>query len=142
MDSFDRKIVAALKKNARQSVSAIAEQVNLSRTAVSERIRRMETQGEILGYQVLTATEEGSGTTLKAFFEVSQGGFECAPFVQELMKLPEVKSCHGISGEVDVLVYVEAPTMQRLHDLLAEIDALKPKGARIKTHMVMREWYR
>lgn len=142
MDSFDQKIIAALKDNARQSVSSIAEQVNLSRTAVSERMKRMEAQGEILGYQVLTASHNESGNALKAYFEVSHGGFECAPFVQELMKFPEVQSCHGISGEVDVLVYVEAPTMQRLHDLLEAVDALKPSGARIKTHMIMREWHR
>ena len=49
MDSFDQKIIAALRENARQSSSAIAEQVNLSRPAVSERIKRMEEQGEILG---------------------------------------------------------------------------------------------
>lgn len=141
MDSFDQKIIAALRENARQSVSRIAEQVNLSRTAVSDRIRRMEASGEILGYRVLTAAPEESGS-LKAYFEVSHGGFECAPFVQEVMKFPEVQRCHGTSGEVDVLIYVEVSNMQRLHDLLAEIDSLKPNGARIKTHMIMREWYR
>lgn len=141
MDSFDQKIIAALRENARQSVSSIAAQVNLSRTAVSERIKRLEASGEILGYQVLTAQPDTAGG-LKAYFEVSHGGFECAPFVQDVMQFPEVQRCHGTSGEVDVLIYVEVPDMQRLHDLLSEIDALKPNGARIKTHMVMREWHR
>ena len=26
--------------------------------------------------------------------------------------------------------------------LLVAVDALKPSGARIKTHMIMREWHR
>ena len=104
MDSFDQKIIAALQKNARQSVSSIAEQVNLSRTAVSERIKRLEATGEILGYQVLTGSKTETGNGLKAYFEISHGGMECAPFVQELMKFPEVQRCHGTSGDVDLLV--------------------------------------
>ncbi|MDI3325267.1 Lrp/AsnC family transcriptional regulator [Pontibacterium granulatum] len=142
MDSFDQKIIAALQKNARQSVSSIAEQVSLSRTAVSERIKRLEATGEILGYQVLTASQAETGERLKAYFEISHGGMECAPFVQELMKFPEVKRCHGTSGDVDLLVYVDVSNMQRLHDLLSAVTKLKPPGARIRTHMIMREWYR
>lgn len=38
-----------------------------------------------------------------------------------------------------MLIYVGASSMQRLHDLLEAVNALKPSGARIKTHMIMRE---
>ncbi|MBQ0757552.1 MAG: Lrp/AsnC family transcriptional regulator [Amphritea sp.] len=142
MDSFDQKIIAALRENARQSVSAIAEQVSLSRPAVSERIKRLEEQGEIVGYQVLTAKKTETGGFLKAYFEIKQGGFKCRPLVQMLLQYPEVKHCHGISGEVDLLVYLEFAGMQRLHDILAEIDEELPKDAKVVTHMVMQEWER
>ncbi|WP_428036250.1 Lrp/AsnC family transcriptional regulator [Amphritea sp.] len=140
MDSFDQKIIAALRQNARQSVSAIAEQVNLSRPAVSERIKRMEEQGEILGYQVLTSTQSEKNGPLRAYFEIKHGGYKCRPLVQLVMQYPEVKHCHGISGEVDLLVYIEFSEMQRLHDILAEIDAVLPQGAKIVTHMVLQTW--
>lgn len=42
MDALDRKILACLKKNAREKASAIAEQVNLSVSSVTERIKKME----------------------------------------------------------------------------------------------------
>ena len=51
-DKFDQLIIKALQQDARQPVSAIAEQVNLSRSAVSERLKRLEQSGEIVGYQV------------------------------------------------------------------------------------------
>ena len=140
MDSFDQKIIAALRENARQSISAIAEQVNLSRPAVSERIKRMEEQGEILGYQVLTAIKADENGPLRAYFEIKHGGYKCRPLVQLVMQYPEVKYCHGISGEVDLLVYVEFSQMQRLHDILAEIDTVLPQGAKIVTHMVLQTW--
>ena len=58
MDGFDKKILEQLQLNARQSVSVIAESVSLSRSAVSERIKRMEDSGEILGYQVVCKAGE------------------------------------------------------------------------------------
>ncbi|MBN0987343.1 Lrp/AsnC family transcriptional regulator [Amphritea pacifica] len=140
MDSFDQKIIAALRQNARQSVSAIAEQVNLSRPAVSERMKRMEEQGEILGYQVLTSTKADESGPLRAYFEIKHGGYKCRPLVQLVMQYPEVKYCHGISGEVDLLVYIEFSEMQRLHEILAEIDNKLPQGAKIVTHMVLQTW--
>lgn len=141
MDSFDQKIMAALKENARQSVSAIAEQVNLSRSAVSERIKRLEDQGIIQGYSVVTAIQSEAEGKLRAYFEVKQGGYKCAPLVQFLMEYPEVKYCHGTSGEVDMLVFLEFDTMQRLHDILAELDKELPASAKVVTHMVLQEWY-
>ena len=140
MDSFDQKIIAALRKNARQSVSAIAEQVSLSRPAVSERIKRLEEQGEILGYQVLTSRKVDEAGPLKAYFEIKNGGYKCRPLVQFLLQYPEVQYCHGISGEVDLLVYLEFATMQRLHDILEEVDEELPVGVKIVTHVVMQEW--
>lgn len=140
MDSFDQKIIAALRENARQSISAIAEQVSLSRPAVSERIKRLEEQGEIIGYQVLTATQSDSSELLRAYFEIKHGGYKCRPLVQLVMQYPEVKYCHGISGEVDLIVYIEFADMQRLHEILAEIDNELPEGAKIVTHMVLQTW--
>ncbi|RTE67499.1 Lrp/AsnC family transcriptional regulator [Amphritea opalescens] len=140
MDSFDQKIITALRENARQSVSAIAGQVNLSRPAVSERIKRMEEQGDILGYKVLTSTQVDQQGPLKAHFEIKHGGFKCRPLVHLLLQYPEVKYCHGISGEVDLLVYLEFASMQRLHDILEEVDEALPSGVKVVTHVVMQEW--
>ena len=48
-------------------------------------------------------------------------------------------TCHGISGEMDLLVYVKTESMQRLHEIRelldAELDVIK-----IRTHVVMSEW--
>lgn len=140
MDGFDQKIIDALRQNARQSVSAIAEQVNLSRSAVSERIKRMEEQGDILGYQVLTPASSDSSNTVKAYFEIVQQGYKCEEIAGLLMKNPEVKHCHGTSGEVDLLVYLEVPNMQRLHDIRHDLDVRLPTNVKVTTHIIMREW--
>ncbi len=140
MDGFGQKIIAALEENARQSVSAIAKQVNLSRTAVSERIKRLEDNGEILGYQVLTKIHAQETNQLKAYFEIKQGGYKSAALVQYLLQYPEVKHCHATSGQVDLLVHLEFSNMERLHDIIFDVDKELPKGAKLITHMVVQEW--
>ena len=53
MDKFDKAIINELRQDARQSISTIADRVSLSRSAVTERIKKLETSGVIRGYQVL-----------------------------------------------------------------------------------------
>ncbi|MFA0070630.1 Lrp/AsnC family transcriptional regulator, partial [Vibrio breoganii] len=50
MDKFDRQILDILKINARCSVSDIARDVSLSRSAVNARIKKLENDKVITGY--------------------------------------------------------------------------------------------
>ena len=137
MDKFDKEILNQLQINARQSVSAIAESVSLSRSAVSERIKRMEDSGEILGYQVICKTPENK--QLKAYFEVRHGGYHCESIAKNALLVKGIKLCHGISGDLDLLLYAEAESMAALHVIRGEIDKI-PHIGKVTTHIVMGEW--
>lgn len=52
MDNIDYKILGCLKKNARLTASSISEEINLSVSAVIERIRKMESSGVIKGIRL------------------------------------------------------------------------------------------
>ncbi|QSX33873.1 Lrp/AsnC family transcriptional regulator [Shewanella avicenniae] len=137
MDKFDQAIIAALRQNARSSVSTIADEVGLSRSAVSERIKKLEQTGVIRGYQVMLSESQKDGVS--AYFEIQHQCKSCAEIAHLFRALPEVLTCHGISGEMDLLVFVKTPTMQRLHQIREQIDA-HPAISKIKTHVVMSEW--
>jgi len=137
MDNFDKKIIEALRINARQSVSAIAEQVSLSRPAVSERIKRMEQSGVIRGYQVVVS--ESTKQQVSVYFEVKHSYERCCDVADIFLKIPEVISCNGISGDVDLIVFLRADSMQRIHEIRETLDANR-KFIKIKTHVVMSEW--
>lgn len=138
MDKFDQQILQQLRQNARQSVSDIATAVHLSRSAVTERIRKLEQQKVILGYQVVlrAATE----ARVRAYFELQHKAARCQELIPFLRSFSELKSCHGISGEVDLMLFVEADSMERLHQIREQIDA-HPDIIRIRTHMVMSQWF-
>ncbi|MBW7861911.1 MAG: Lrp/AsnC family transcriptional regulator [Rhodocyclaceae bacterium] len=137
MDKFDQGILDALREDARQPVAAIAERVNLSRSAVADRIRKLEDHGVIRGYQVLLR-EPGAGEVC-AYLELCYNDIQCKDMARILRTIPEVKLCHGISGETDMLLYVRADSMARIHAIRDRIGAV-PGVARIKTHVVMAEY--
>ncbi|MEQ3514422.1 Lrp/AsnC family transcriptional regulator [Pseudoalteromonas sp. BZB3] len=137
MDKFDKQIIAELKKDARQSVSAIADTVSLSRSAVTERIKKLEHSGVIRGYQVLLSESQKIGVS--AYFEIQHKCARCSEVVPLFQAIPEVVTCRGITGDMDLLVFVQAESMQRLHEIREHLDA-QPDFVKIKTHVVMSEW--
>jgi len=137
MDKFDQGIIDALRENARASISHIAETVNLSRSSVSERIKKMEKNGIIRGYQVLLSESQKEGVTV--YFEIQHRCARCADVIHLFKRIPEVITCNGITGDMDLLVLVKATSMRRIHEIRELLD-MENDIIKIKTHVVMSEW--
>ncbi|PKG72760.1 AsnC family transcriptional regulator [Shewanella sp. Choline-02u-19] len=137
MDKFDNAILSALRSDARRSISDIAAAVNLSRSAVTERIKKMESSGTIRGYQVILSASQTDGVS--AYFEIQHKCPNCADIVKIFHTIPEIITCKGITGDMDLLIYATAASMKRLHEIREFIDA-QDDITKIKTHVVMSEW--
>ncbi|MDO6717823.1 Lrp/AsnC family transcriptional regulator [Psychrosphaera sp. 1_MG-2023] len=137
MDKFDQHIIEMLRLNARASISSIAEQVSLSRSSVTERIKKLEHRNIIKGYQVLLTESQKDGVSV--YFEIQHQCARCSEVIPEIKKIPEVVTCHGITGDMDLLVFVRANSMQRIHEIRESLDATNDI-VKIKTHVVMSEW--
>jgi Lrp/AsnC family leucine-responsive transcriptional regulator len=137
VDKFDQQILALLRTDARLAVSQIAREVNLSRSAVSERIRQLEQTGIIKGYQAQVVLPGDAG--IKAYLELFYQGAYCEENVARMRAFPEIIRCSGISGETDMLVYIETQTMQRLSEIREAIEGF-PGMHKVKTHMVVKDW--
>jgi Lrp/AsnC family leucine-responsive transcriptional regulator len=97
----------------------------------------LEQSGEILGYQVILAKKANTGVA--AYFDIQHNSARCADVIPVLNAIPEVRRCHGISGETDLIVFVQADSVARLHQIREHLDA-HPAIVRIKTHIVLSEW--
>ncbi|NRA84794.1 MAG: Lrp/AsnC family transcriptional regulator [Gammaproteobacteria bacterium] len=137
MDKFDQEIISQLRNNARMSISSIAHAVSLSRSAVSDRIKKLENTGIIRGYQVLLSESQKEGVSV--YFEIQHQCARCSEVVHIFKSIPEVITCNGITGDMDLLVFVKAPSMRRIHQIRELLD-LQPDIVKIKTHVVMSEW--
>lgn len=102
MDFVDREIVRVLLADGRMSREGVAREVNLSRPAVHERIKRLEEKGIIRGYWTLI--DWGAlGYPLRAFVWVRTTGRRDAAGTALLALADEasfVEECHRITGEV------------------------------------------
>ncbi|MCW8335836.1 Lrp/AsnC family transcriptional regulator [Vibrio sp. SCSIO 43135] len=143
MDKFDQHILDILRHNARSSVSDIARQVNLSRSAVTARIQKLEQDKTILGYHAQLAEPEQQ-QTIQAYlalkFDMSSTTHHCESYAEQIYKINGVKWCHAISGETDMMLYVEVPTMARLNAIRDELQSY-PELRNIMTHTVLTEFF-
>lgn len=137
LDKFDQAIISQLSINARASISDIAQEVNLSRSSVSERIKKLEEQGTIKGYQVILSESQKDG--VQVYFEIQHQCARCSEVIPIFRQFPEIISCKGIAGDMDLLVHVKAPSMQRIHEIREYLDC-NEDIVRIKTLVVMSEW--
>ena len=133
-DDLDRKIIAALRSNARQSTAQIASHIGVARTTVHERISRMERAGVIKGYSVVLGTAEEL-PMVQVIVLVSIVQSETPKVIKRLEGYPEVKRCLSVNGEFDLLLTVEAPRIEDLDILVDELCTV-PGITRTKTHVV------
>src|SRR3954470_23221937 len=61
LDDTDRKLIALLRANARTPTAALARNLGLSRSAVQERLRRLERDGVTQGYPLPVASVAPKG---------------------------------------------------------------------------------
>eukprot|EP01036_Dinobryon_divergens_P004021 gene4021-5309_t len=76
LDENDRALIARLRLNARESVASLARALGLSRSTVQDRLRRLETGGVIVGYDVRLAVESRAGVraTIMLAIDLRQQG--------------------------------------------------------------------
>jgi DNA-binding Lrp family transcriptional regulator len=134
MDDLDRRIIAALQANARESTTKLAAKLGVARTTVHERISRMEDRGVITGYSVvLSEPVDGPRVQVIVLLEVQQK--ETTRIVRRLEAYPEIKLCLSINGEYDLLLSAEAPRIEDLDILVDELGAI-PGVQRTNTSVV------
>ncbi|EFQ64043.1 Lrp/AsnC family transcriptional regulator [Pseudomonas lactucae] len=125
LDPLDERIIAELRLNARAAHAELAAKVNLSRNAVRQRIERLERDGAILGYTVLTGDGGQAAAQINAvIFVYRYDRMRGEDVLQALRAIPEVIQCDVMSGEFDLMLRVGATNPQRVHQVWSQISAL------------------
>ena len=141
MDTFDRKIVAALAKEGRLTAVDLAGRVGLSPSACTRRLQALETSGAIRGYRAMI-DPAAVGLGISIFVEITlerQNDDTLRAFEAGLAKCANVLSCHLMSGSSDYLIHIVArdlPDFERLH---ANVLGHLPGVARIESKFALRE---
>lgn len=100
LDKIDRNILRILQADGRISFTELGEKVGLSTTPCTERVRRLEREGIIMGYNARLNPQHLKGSLL-VFVEISldyKSGDTFEEFRRAVLKLPHVLECHLVSG--------------------------------------------
>ncbi|MEU6917026.1 Lrp/AsnC family transcriptional regulator [Streptomyces olindensis] len=121
MDAIDEKIIAELTRNGRISHSELADKVLLSRNAVRQRIERLEREGHIAGYTIVRADGDTGDVVSALVLVYRQDRMRGGDVLAALKRIPEVVICEILSGDFDIMVRVEAASLERIRGIWEDI---------------------
>ena len=123
LDVFDRRILALLVKDARQTNADIGREVGLSPPAVYERVKRLRETGVITGS---AAELDGGaiGKPLLAFVHVNADGWGKSHRMMRLSAFPEVEEMHSVAGDTCVILKVRTADTDALEHFLSQLYVL------------------
>lgn len=141
MDAFDRSILHHLAQNGRLSWTELAEFVNLSASAVQRRVQALQSKGVIKHFTVSLDTKE-LGNEVRAFVEVKveRSNIELAKgFRESIHLLPQVQSCHKLSGTVDFILDVVSSDLETYGRFLEQEILSIPGVLDAKSSIILEE---
>ncbi len=120
MDKTDERLIAALRHDARASLSDLAMQLELSRTTVRTRIERLQSRGDILGFTVVLK-EDVLRDPVRGLMMIGIEGRGASRITRQLQGLPEVRAVHATNGRWDLIVELGTETLETLDEALAKV---------------------
>jgi Lrp/AsnC family transcriptional regulator, leucine-responsive regulatory protein len=141
LDRLDRAILRALQSDGRLTTRALADKINLSHTAATERVKRLTRDGFIEGYVARLAPEK-LGRGLLVFVEIKLDHTSpetFAAFADAVRPHPDIMECHMVAGGFDYLIKARVRDMAAYRVFLSETILSLPGIRETHTYAVMEE---
>ncbi|MCC9008920.1 Lrp/AsnC family transcriptional regulator [Pseudomonas putida] len=141
LDDTDRELLRLLQEDGTLSSAALGERLSMTVTPCWRRRKRLEELGLIKDYQA-NLDRRKLGYDVMAFAQVRFGNHSAnAPdeFEQVILKLPQVLSCHKVTGEADYVLTVLANDLESYGRFVEEVLRRQPGIASIQSSLALRE---
>ena len=139
LDRIDRAILDVLARDGRAPVTTVADRVGLSKTPCQVRIKRLESEGYIRGYQAILDQDKLDRAHV-AFVEVKLSSTTATAldaFNKAVINVPAIEQCHMIAGGFDYLLKVRTRDITDYRMVLAEQISALPGVAQSSTYVSM-----
>ena len=141
IDRIDKNILIELQKNGRLSNIELSKRVGLSATPCLERVKRLENDGFILGYQAILNPQQLDAALLViveiTLTKTSPDVFD--DFSKAVHGLDVIQECHLVSGDFDFLLKTRVADMAAYRELLGDTLLRLPAVSESRTYVVMEE---
>ncbi|MBQ0770444.1 MAG: Lrp/AsnC family transcriptional regulator [Sphingomonadales bacterium] len=140
LDEIDLKILQRLQDDGRITNVELANSVGLTAPPCLRRMRALEDEGVINSYHAAIDPAK-MGYTITVFAMVSmksQAETDLQAFEEHVQKLPEVRECYMLNGEIDFILKVVAKDLQQFQSFLTSQLTAAPNVASVKTSLTIR----
>ena len=124
MDALDQQLIGLLRTDARLTVAALAHRLKVSRGTITNRIRRLEDDGVIVGYTV-RLRPDAQPNEINAWMSIAVEGNETRAVIASLLGEPGVAGIHDTNGRWDLLAELRAASTAELSQVLERVRLIK-----------------
>ncbi|MET4559682.1 Lrp/AsnC family leucine-responsive transcriptional regulator [Lysinibacillus parviboronicapiens] len=117
MDRIDTEILKQLQQNAKISMKELAAKVHLSSPAVIERVKKLEEQGAIEGYNAKVNFKK-MNRTIQAIILFKS--IDCKSLSNFCNAHPDVLECYRVAGEISYIVKIATYSVETLEQFIDE----------------------
>jgi DNA-binding Lrp family transcriptional regulator len=128
MDTTDLQLIALLRQNARATVATLAKKLAVSRGTVSNRIKKLEDGGVLVGYTTLLRPD-AQHQLITAWMSIAVEGNQTRSVIATLLGEPGVAGLHDTNGRWDLLAELRASHLAELAEVLERVRLIKGIGA-------------
>ena len=123
MDELDRRLIEALRENARAPAARVARTLGISRTTLQSRLDRLERDGVVTGYTVRLSEAHQQGE-IHAYVLMTVSHKQSAAVVSTVRRMGAVRLLQSVSGPFDLIAEIVAPSVAEMDILIDALGAL------------------
>ena len=139
LDTIDKKLINLLQQDSKQTTKQLSLQLNLSVTAVYERVKKLENQKVIEKYVAIVNKDKIEKSFLVfCHIKLMQHSKEYLnTFEYEILKLEEVSECFHVSGDYDYILKIYVKDMDAYRSfVVTKLTAIKHIGSTHSTFAI------
>jgi len=135
VDDLDKSILRILKDNARESFVHMADVLGTSEGTIRARVKKLVDDGLIQKFTVQTA-----GSNVKALIEIRiETNVNTASVSQQIQKWDGVERVLEVTGENDIVVFVDVASTSELNDIVERIRQFKEVQS-TRSRLILRQY--
>lgn len=135
LDDLDARLLGALREDGRATATTLGKRLRAPRSTVQERMRRLESDGVILGYRAVTDPArlgQPSFAYILASFQPGSGA-QHRRILQDLLGIDGIERVDMISGEWDIVMRVRGASLEAIGAMIVDHLRTNPAIARTLT---------
>ena len=139
LDTIDKKLLYLLQEDSTRTTKELSVKLQLSVTAVYERVKKLEREGIVAKYVALVDRNKvNKGFVVFCHLKLIQHTKEyLTKFEQQVIKLDEVLECYHVSGDYDYILKIFVANMEEYRGfMVTKLTTLQHIGSTHSTFMI------